>query len=318
MTNLKECIEYIHKHTPFIGEMRYDEPLARHTTFRVGGPADLWVRPAPEVFAGYAACLFSEAALRGVPVFILGAGANLVVSDKGIRGIVLDTGAWSGCRFPPESAAEDGDAVILSGTPLDEVAEKAASLGWGGLTFLAGMPGTMGGAVWMNARCYGKSVSDVLAETESLERNGNRVRAPARAEEYGYKKSPFQRGDALILSVTCGLTRRERPALYAETESYRRDRTAKGHYRFPSAGSAFKNNPDFGEPVGAIVDRLGLRGLRVGGAQVAPWHGNLIINTGGATASDIRDLTTRVAALVKRRAALTLEPEILFAGDWQR
>jgi UDP-N-acetylmuramate dehydrogenase len=168
----------------------------------------------------------------------------------------------------------------------------------------------------MNARCYGKSLSEVLTETEALTRAGERIREAARAESYGYKKSPFQRRDDLILSAACRITRQEPSAIRPLMETYRQDRAAKGHYRFPCAGSAFKNNPAFGEPSGAVIDRLGLRGLRSGGAQVAPWHGNLIINTGGASAADIRALAAQVAAQAARERGITLEPEILFVGDW--
>jgi UDP-N-acetylmuramate dehydrogenase len=222
---------------------------------------------------------------------------------------VLDTGGWQGV------AAEASGLLARSGTPVDEAAAAAAAAGLGGLEFLAGMPGTVGGAVWMNARCYGKSVSDVLAETEILDEAGARRWIPARPEDFGYKKSPFQGQRALILSARFALKPRPEAEIRREMEEHRRDREAKGHYRYPSAGSVFKNSRDFGKPAGKIIDELGLRGLAIGGAQVAPWHGNIIINTGTASASDIRALTEEVAARVKAALGLRLEPEILFVGD---
>jgi UDP-N-acetylmuramate dehydrogenase len=310
MLTLQQFIEKINSRTGFTGLLAYDEPMAWHTTFRVGGPADLFIRPEGDTFPAYAAPLREAARREGIPLFVLGGGANIVVPDRGIRGIVLDSGGWRG------AAAEGSGLLVRSGTPVDDAVEAAAAAGLGGLEFLAGMPGTMGGAVWMNARCYGTSLSDVLTETEILDESGGRLWVPARPEDFGYKKSPFQNRQALILQARLALAPRPEREIRREMEERRRDREAKGHYRFPSAGSAFKNNRDFGKPTGKIIDELGLRGLAVGGAQVAPWHGNIIINTGGALAQDIRALVDEVAARVQAAAGFTLEPEILFVGEW--
>jgi UDP-N-acetylmuramate dehydrogenase len=171
----------------------------------------------------------------------------------------------------------------------------------------------------MNARCYGREIADVLVATEVIDFSGSGpryVQLPAVKEEFGYKKSPFQGRDMLILSASFRLTPGKTPDIRAAMDAHRADREAKGHYRYPSAGSVFKNNSSFGKPTGKIIDELGLCGLQKGGAQVAPWHGNIIVNTGNAAASDIRALVNEVAARVKAAAGLTLEPEILFVGDW--
>jgi UDP-N-acetylmuramate dehydrogenase len=309
MITLQKFIEKINSRRGFRGFLAYDEPLANHTTFRVGGPADLFVRPEGAAFPAYAALLRQAAAEEGIPLFILGGGANIVVSDRGIRGIVLDTGGWRG------AVAEGPGLLVRSGATVDEAAEAAAKAGLGGLEFLAGMPGTIGGAIWMNARCYGRSISDALAETEILEESGARRWIPARPEDFAYKKSPFQGQRSLILSARLALTPRPETEIRGEMETRRRDREAKGHYRCPSAGSVFKNNRAFGKPTGQIIDELGLRGVAIGGAMVAPWHGNIIINTGNATAQEIRALTEEVAAQVKAALGFTLEPEILFVGE---
>jgi UDP-N-acetylmuramate dehydrogenase len=311
MLTLQKFIEKINSRTGFTGFLGYDEPMADHTTFRVGGPADLYIRPEGDGFPDYAALLREAAAGEGIPLFILGGGANIVAADRGIRGIVLDAGGWRG------AAVEGPGLVVRSGAAVDEAVEAAAAAGLGGLEFLAGMPGTLGGAVWMNARCYGKSLSDVLAETEILDEAGARLWIPARPGDFAYKKSPFQNRNVLILSARLALFPRPEGEIRREMAEHRRDREAKGHYRYPSAGSAFKNNRSFGKPTGQIIDELGLRGLCLGGAQVAPWHGNIIINTGNARASDIRALTEAVAARVKAALGFTLEPEILFVGDWE-
>jgi len=334
--------------------VRYNEPMSRRTTFKVGGRADVWVRPDKAIFPAYAAHLLKAARAEGIPVFILGAGANIVVGDRGIRGIVLDTGAFRGIgkredrnasgeeipkdrkefedmkaqressgggknaaaasRFPAARALFS--VSVLSGTSVDGLTFRLAERGLSGLEFLAGMPGSVGGALWMNARCYEKSVSDALIETEILDENFQRQRMPFNAEDFAYKKSPFQSRNVLILSARFAVQFRESSAIHKEITSYRRDRSDKGHYRYPSAGSAFKNNREFGEPTGKIIDQIGLRGLSMGGAQVAPWHGNIIINTGNATARDIRILMNEIARRVKEERGIVLESEILFVGDW--
>jgi UDP-N-acetylmuramate dehydrogenase len=317
-SDVYELVRGIAEEARFAGELRQDEPMAGHTTFKVGGPADVWARPAPECFPGFAAALAEKTRSLGIPLFILGGGANLVVADRGIRGVVLDAAGWTGWGFSVPAAPEGAlvSMTVRSGTPADAAADAAAKQGLGGLEFLAGMPGSIGGAVWMNARCYEKQVSDVLVETEILDEAQQRIRTPRAQGEFGYKKSPFQNRSVLILAAEFRLENRAEEAIRGDMEAFRKDREAKGHYRYPCAGSVFKNNRDFGKPAGKIIDELGLRGLRLGGAQVAPWHGNIIINTGGASASDIRRLVEQVAEKVKRGTGFDFESEIIFAGDW--
>lgn len=315
MTRLREFLKKINTKVGFSGLIRYDEPMALHTTFRVGGPADVWVQADAAVFPDYAAALLRAASDEAIPVFILGHGANLVVSDTGLRGIVLDTGGWAGVEKVSGTNAVSDIAPALricSGTEVDVAVEGAAQEGAGALAFLAGMPASIGGAVYMNARCYGRSVSDTLIEVEILDEAFQRTIVPFRPEDYGYKKSPFQNRAVLILSATFRPEPRPPAEIWLEIEAHRQDRERKGHYRFPSAGSVFKNNRAFGKPTGQIIDELGLRGLSFGGAEVAPWHGNIIINTGTATAADIRALVEELISRVHAALGITLEPEILF------
>jgi UDP-N-acetylmuramate dehydrogenase len=228
--------------------------------------------------------------------------------------MVLDTRSWSGWEI-------EGDKVLVrSGTPVDDLAEGLGGRGFSGLEFLAGMPGTVGGAVWMNARCYDREIAGPLLETEVLEPDRFGTWRPhwipREPLDFAYKKSPFQGSRALILNARFALERRDPAELRRVMAGYCKDRKEKGHYRYPSAGSAFKNNRDFGKPTGKIIDELGLRGLSLGGAQVAPWHGNLIINTGTASAGDIRGLVETLQDRVRDSLGLELEPEILFVGDW--
>jgi UDP-N-acetylmuramate dehydrogenase len=316
---LSQIIKLCGEAVPGAVSVRYDEPMYRHTTFKAGGPADLWVRPGRDIFPEYAAVMLKTAKEAEVPVFILGAGANILVSDRGIRGIVLDTASWRGIgkREDRGPEAKTGFSVrVCSGTSVDGLVDRLTTRGLSGLEFLAGMPGLVGGALWMNARCYEKSVSDVLPETEIIDEDLNRLRVPFNAEDFGYKKSPFQYRKVLILSARFAVAFRDAARIRKEVMEHRRDREEKGHYRYPSAGSAFKNNRVFGAPTGKIIDDLGLRGLRSGDAQVAPWHGNIFINTGRASAADIRSLMDEVGRRVKEERGFDLESEILFAGDW--
>ena len=317
MNSLREIIEKINTEIGFAGELRFDEPMAAHTTFKAGGTADLWVKPRGDSFPRYTAALFRQARSAGIPVFILGGGANIVVSDRGIRGIVLDTSGWSGRRvLPPGEGGTGAYLAVRSGTPVDTAVEAAAELGLGGFEFLAGMPGSVGGAVWMNARCYERSVSDILVQTEFLDAAGAPREIPFRAEDFSYKRSPFQDLPGLILSARFHLVPRAQEDIRGEMEKHRRDREQKGHYRYPSAGSVFKNSREFGKPVGKIIDELGFRGLRRGGAAVADYHGNIIVNTGNASAADIRGLVETLRDKVYAALGIRLEPEIRFVGDW--
>ncbi|MCL2094292.1 MAG: UDP-N-acetylmuramate dehydrogenase [Treponema sp.] len=311
MDTIRKFIEKINSEGNFQGDLAFEEPMGAHTTFKTGGPADLWIRPGKDIFPSYLPLLFKAARQEGIPLFILGGGANVVFSDRGFRGIVLDTGAWEGLDEPQSSLIQ-----VLSGTTMDRLVDQLCQKGWGGLEHFAGMPGTLGGAVWMNARCYDRSLSDSLVEVEYLNPQGEIEFLPYRESDYGYKQSPFQEMEALILSARLRIQAEDPELLFSRARGYRLDREEKGQYRCPSAGSAFKNNQSFGAPTGMIIDQLGLKGLSRGGAQVAPWHGNLIINTGGATAQDIRGLMEEIKNRVREERGIDLESEILFVGDW--
>ncbi|MDR2729950.1 MAG: UDP-N-acetylmuramate dehydrogenase [Treponema sp.] len=300
------------KNNPCEIEYRHSEAMSAHTTFKVGGNADFWLRPSGGNFPFFLTEFFKQAKTADIPVWVLGGGANILVSDNGIRGIVLDTGGWAG------ASVNDKHISFRSGTPLDGASEIAAAIGLSGLEFLAGMPGSIGGGVWMNARCYGSEVSDILSAVEIIDygKVEPEIIKVSAIEGFAYKKSPFQGKKQFILSAEFNLKADGKQVIRKRMGKNRADRKEKGHYLFPCAGSAFKNNRDFGKPAGQIIDELGLRGRSIGGAQIAPFHGNIIINTGNATASDIRALMDDVAAKVKDATNLTLEPEVLLVGGW--
>jgi len=312
-------------------ELRFNELLAPYTTFKVGGAADLLICPHGDDAIDHCLAVVHIAREEQVELCVLGGGSNVLVADKGVRGAVLLT---MGCNQIRRVAAGENSDVSRGSTPetaveppvflaVDCGAEMEAVVRYcednslSGLEFIAGMPGTVGGAVWMNARCYGRSISDLLVEATILDESGRRVVVPFSADDFGYKRSPFQTQKSLILSAVFSLTNGSPESIRAAGNSHREDRRAKGHYRLPSAGSTFKNNHTWGKPTGQIVDELGLRGLQIGGAAVAPWHGNIIVNKGDATAADIRALVEEVSRRAHAALGIQLEPEILFVGDWR-
>lgn len=294
------------------GSVVYDEPMSRHTTFKVGGPADIFATPENEHDVEELLRFSREAE---VPCFVLGGGANILVADAGIRGMVIDMSRFNRIR----STAAGGTTHLVemgAGLPISAGSAWAADHGLGGLEFIYAMPGSVAGAVWMNARCYDGEISDVLAFVDYFEPDGARTRYRPVASDFSYKRSPFQDRRCVMTGVGFSLHDDDRERLWAKMRAHERDRTAKGHFAAPCAGSIFKNNRDFGAPSGAIIDGLGLRGYAVGGARISERHANIIINTGAATAADIRAAIEHVARVVHRERGFTLEPEILYVGDW--
>ena len=298
--------------------------MALHTTFKIGGPAEAFVTPSgPDS----AALLLVAAREEGIPLFILGGGANILVGDKGIRGIVMDS---SGLRSVREEQTIEGQTLLVAGAGLciDELCLEALSRGLAGLEDFNGMPGTVGGAVFMNARCYEREMSQVLAWTLSVDGRGRLKRrelgAPtAEKSEWSYKRSPFQaEGQAAGELILEGAFRLEGAGddavirMARVMRERRADREAKGHYRLPSAGSVFKNDRSLGAPTGKLLDGLGLRGKRIGDAMVSAWHANIFVNAGSATAADMRALIELAQAEARERLGLELESEVLMVGEF--
>jgi len=314
---IREIIGKCLKQTPCEISFCYNEPMKDHITFKVGGPADCWLSPKGEGFTLFCKNILNTCEAEEIPVFILGGGANIVVSDKGIRGIALDMSGWKGELYSKKS-----ELIFRSGTSVDKAVDTACAESLCGLEFLAGMPGTIGGAVYMNARCYDSEIADVLNWVEIIGRaqktKGEYVikRVERETADFAYKQSPFQKMDCVILRASFKIKTGDKEKILNDIYKYREDREKKGHYRFPCAGSVFKNNRDFGKPAGQIIDELGLKGYKKGGAQIAPFHGNIIINTDNACAADIRALVDEVALKVKEQTGFILEPEILFVGEW--
>lgn len=296
--------------------------LAAFTSFKIGGNADIYSVPSSlEELKALLSFFYAEQ----IPAILMGGGSNLLIPDTGIAGAVVHTKGLNTIKLHEVNGEPLVEAA--AGVLMQDVLEFCAAKGLGGLEDFAGLPGTVGGAVFMNARCYEKSISDVLESTSVLYFSGKGFiieECTCCQEEWGYKYSPFQpangrfaaldAGRLVIVGAKLKTVRRETSLIREKMQERIADRTAKGQFRFPSAGSVFKNNHTFGKPSGKLIDEAGLRGFRIGGAQVAPWHGNFIVNTGSATAEDVMELIKTVQERVRGQTGFELEPEIIFAG----
>ena len=293
------------------GEIKYNTFMSNYTSFKTGGPADVII--VPEDYQELIKILeLSEE--YSIPIFILGGGANILVADKGIRGIVIDMSKFNKVDFN-DNICTSGAGLLIS-----SLAETAANRNLRGLDFIYGMPGSVGGAVWMNARCYNVSLSDILVNVEYIDKNMNIVSLETDEirNSFAYKISPFQKSGKIILSASFKLTKGIKNDIWEKMVRHKKDRENKGHYKFPSAGSVFKNNRDFGRPTGKIIDSLGLKGYSIGGAKIADFHGNIIINSKNAKSSDIKKIIEDTVKTVKEKTGFTIEPEVRFVGDWDQ
>jgi UDP-N-acetylmuramate dehydrogenase len=310
----KTCAE-----TEFRGEWRENEPMAAHTTIKTGGPAELWVHPAPDCPAAFTPRLLADARSAGVPLLFLGGGSNLLIADSGIPGIVLDMTLGSTATLVLTAGNGHCRVGVPAGMLTNDFCEAAAKEGLSGAEFLAGLPGTIGGAIFMNARCFGGEIADILQSVTYIggDFGAHTMEVAANRELWGYKRSPFQcRRDIapLITCATFNLTKQANSvSLFTKMAEYRAERERKGHFKFPCAGSFFKNNRAFGKPTGQIIEELGFCGAREGGAEVAPWHGNIIINSGGAATADILRLAERIKEAARAKLGIELEREVICA-----
>jgi UDP-N-acetylmuramate dehydrogenase len=309
MTSIRETAEKFNTGENFKGIIRFSELMSLHTTFKVGGPAPLYIKPSDN-----ASLIFALATLKNgsIPYFILGGGSNIVVSDKGFEGAVIS-------MEDINSISADKELVRCgAGVSMSSVVNFCTEHVLSGLETFAGLPGTAGGALYMNARCFNVSVSDILVSAEYIEPDSlKQVSYTFSGTDWEYKKSPFQSTGRIITSVvfkTIQLSEIVKNEIEAKCRLYVDERIKKGHFRYPSAGSVFRNNHAYGKPAGKIIDEAGLCGYQIGGAQIAPWHGNFIINKDNATETDIKALVDYTINIVETKTGFTLEPEIIFCG----
>lgn len=284
--------------------VRRDEPMSAHTTFRIGGTADVWIEPDGEVGLCEVVALCREA---GVPYVIIGNGSNLLVSDDGFRGVVICT------RRGMEKLEIEGNVIRAeAGVILARVANEAMKAGLAGLEFASGIPGCIGGAVVMNAGAYGGEMKQVLTRVHVLMPEGELVWIPVEEMELGYRTSCIPKCQGIVTAVELKLEPGDPAAIKARMDELNRSRREKQPLEYPSAGSTFKR-PE-GHFAGKLIQDAGFAGYSVGGAQVSAKHCGFVINRGGATAADVLELCRQVEKRVQEQFGVSLEMEIRTLG----
>lgn len=280
-----------------------DEPMSRHTTFKIGGNADILVKVKSIAELKETLVLAKE---FGLPYFILGKGSNLLVSDNGIEGIVISLDGI-------DNVSIDGDTVVCgAGASLRTVCLAVQRQSLSGLEFAYGIPGTVGGALYMNAGAYGGEMSQVVVSATAIDTNGNEIILSLSDMQLGYRTSVFKNSGMIITSVTFKLKCGDKSEIKAAMDDFFSRRRDKQPLEYPSAGSTFKR-PE-GYFAGALIEQNDLKGVSVGGAQVSEKHAGFVINKGSATCEDVLSLIKKVQDTVKSADGVDLEPEVIFVG----
>lgn len=283
-----------------------DEPMSRHTTFRVGGPADYFVTPESETQIQDTIRFLKR---EQIPYYILGNGSNLLVGDKGYRGVMLQL------YRKLDAVHTDGKRIeAQAGISLAKLAAAAQRAGLTGLEFASGIPGTLGGAVMMNAGAYGGEMKQVLVSVRAMTPEGEIRELSAEELELGYRTSIFAKNGNIILNAVMQLEQGEPAQIQAYMDELKARRIEKQPLEYPSAGSTFKR-PE-GYFAGKLIEDAGLRGFSVGGAQVSEKHCGFVINRGTASAAEIVSLMDAVADKVERQTGVRLEPEVKRIGEF--
>jgi len=294
----------------FGARVRFDEPLSRHTSFRIGGPADAWVEVSS---TAEIAALQRAARDAGVPLSILGIGTNVLVSDRGVRGLVVKLGSALG-RL--EWRREDERMYVRAGAaaPFKKLVMDAAARGLTGLEFAEGIPGSIGGGLLMNAGAFGGEISQAITGLVGVEAEAGERYLPRDELRFGYRRFDLP-PNLIVAAVDFALAPGDPAAIRAAMADAKRRRDAKQPLGWPNAGSIFKNPP--GEYAGRLIEAAGLKGRRVGGAMISDQHANFIVNVGHATAADVKQLMDEVADTVWRARSIRLVPEIKLVGEWE-
>lgn len=281
------------------------EPMTKHTSFHIGGPAELMAQPQSEAELQ---SLLLKAAEAAVPVTLVGNGSNLLVRDKGIRGLVIKLGSML------RDIKVSGNVLTFgSGVSLAQASRKAAELGLSGMEFAVGIPGSIGGAVYMNAGAYDGEMSKVVKSVRVMDAAGEVSELSAGELDFGYRHSALQGSGKIVTSVTVELAAGDKQAIAEKMADFSNRRITKQPLELPSAGSMFKRPP--GYFAGTLIDQTGLKGYTVGGAQVSTKHAGFVVNIGGATAADVLQLISDVQAKVFAAHGVKLEPEVLVLGE---
>ena len=282
------------------------EPMSRHTTFRAGGPADYYLTPRPE----QAADLLQLCRRDQVPYQVVGNGSNLLVGDQGIRGAVI-----AFAKPAAQITVSAGKVAAGAGALLSQAAAAALRAGLGGMEFAAGIPGSVGGAVVMNAGAYGGEIKDILTRAVVLDQEGKQLVLENKELEFAYRHSCVSSRQLTVLEAEFALQPKPREEIQALMDDLKSRRMEKQPLEYPSAGSTFKR-PE-GYYAGKLIMDAGLRGFQVGGAKVSEKHCGFVVNTGGATAADVCQLMREVADRVWRQFGVVLEPEVKRIGIFE-
>ena len=285
--------------------IRLQEPMSRHTTFRIGGMAEIFLMPTIKE----AVDVITLCRAKKIPYTIIGNGSNLLVGDKGIPGVVIEFGANASSIEVKENMIHAEAGALLS-----KVAHKALEASLGGMEFAAGIPGSIGGAVVMNAGAYGGEMKDIVQNVTVLTREGEIRELEKEELGFGYRASVIKDRGYVVLGAELMLVPGDKEEILARMQELKNKRVEKQPLEYPSAGSAFKR-PE-GYFAGKLVMDAGLSGYAVGGAKVSEKHCGFLINAGGATASDVMELIRQIQAKVKEQFGVQLEPEIQFLGEF--
>ena len=281
-----------------------DVPMKNYTSFKIGGPADLFLMPKNEKQVSGIASFCAE---NGTPVFVLGKGSNILVSDSGIRGAVIFTGGLNSVELTDSLTIKAG-----SGLSLMQLCNFALENSLSGLEFAFGIPGTVGGAAFMNAGAYGGEMKDVLVSCSHVDMRGMCGVLAGEELDLSYRHSAYEDNGFIITSASVRLEKGEKEQIKEKMYGFLARRKEKQPLEFPSAGSTFKRPQ--GYFAGALIEQCGLKGTSIGGAQVSEKHAGFVINRGGATADDVLRLVELVAQTVEKETGVRLEPEIRFIG----
>lgn len=289
--------------------LRRNEPLARHTSFRIGGPAAWYA----EVQSEDEIRLVQQAARAvGLPIFVLGGGTNLLVSDRGVHGVVLRLGrsfAWLRWHTGNGTARVEAGAAL----PFKRLVTESVARSLEGLEFAEGIPGTLGGGLLMNAGAFGGEIADVLVGVRGVDAAGQTVAYPRSQLRFGYRHFDLSRG-LIVTGLEFALRPGDPEAIRMRCLAAKCKREQRQPRGLPNAGSIFKNPP--GEFAGRLIERVGLRGFRYGNAMFSEQHANFIVNLGGATAAEVRWLMREAERRVRERFGIQLEPEVRLVGEW--
>lgn len=288
------------------GNVLKDEPMKNHTTFRVGGPADWFVTPKEDEQVRE---IINVLRKEKIPYYVVGNGSNLLVGDKGYRGVIIQL-----YKRMSQIQVTENTVYAQAGALLSRIAAEVLTHGLAGLEFASGIPGTLGGAVMMNAGAYGGEMKQVLESALVLTSEGGFKALPVEQMELGYRNSVFSKNGDIVLSAKLRLKPGNQEEIRAYMGELKEKRTTRQPLEYPSAGSTFKR-PE-GYFAGKLIQDAGLQGFQVGGAQVSEKHCGFVINRGNATAADILRLIEQVSDKVEAKFGVRLEPEVKRIGEF--